>query len=136
MADELKKKPATQFLIVVSGSSSAELLEKYSKSDTVNPCQILVYCKDVPKWKKHWQHSEHVRVSSDMNEAVEFCEPKKYDIKKDAFVPLREYSVTYRQGIKDGKTIYYQWRQIDNGVLFAGAGSYSYYVEEGWLTCE
>jgi len=136
MRGELKKKPATLFLIVVSGSASQALLDEYSSTDTVNPAQILVYCQNVPRWTEHWKHSEHVQVTGDANVAVDFCEPSKYDIKKDKFVPLRQYSITYKQGCESNMKVYYAWRQIEHGVLFAGAGSYSYYVEPGWHQAE
>jgi len=129
---ELRKKPATMFLIVVSGSASDAFIGEYSSSDTCNPCQILIFCGDVPKWKKHWEHLSNVRVTDNVDVAVDFCEPRKYDIQKDQFIPLRKYSLTYKRGCEEKMTIYYTWREIENGILYAGAGSYSYYVGKDW----
>jgi len=136
MKSNLRKKPATMFLIVVCGDESVALVEEYEKSDTCNPCQILVFDSDAPRWVKQWAHCSHVRVTDDVQTAIAFCEPDKYDIRRDAFLPMTRYSQTYVRGCMENKTIYYAWQEIPHGISYAGAGSYSYYVEPGWNQAE
>merc|ERR1712222_37195 len=95
-----------------------------------------VFDSDAPRWQKQWAHCSHVRVTDDLQTAIAFCEPEKYDIGRDTFLPMTQYSQGYARGCATNMTVYYAWQEIPNGISYGGAGSYSYYVEPGWNQAE
>lgn len=102
---------------------SAEVLDAYFATPASNPAEILVYCGDEAKWRSYWAACPKIAVTCDQERLRKFLEFKRYDTDQDCFLPVPPPSPSQQ--------IWYPWKRIKGGIVYGGAGTHEYYVDDG-----
>jgi len=122
---ELVKTPSIHFKLLVSGSQSEAFLKGYQKVAGKTPCEAMVFCGNLDKWKSFWEKSPRVQVKNDVASVKEFLTHTKYDkMDYNDFVTLDKYA----SETSPDQRIWYPWKRVENGVVYGGAGDASIYA--------
>jgi len=128
MGEQLRKSPSILFKLAAAGGVSQEFFNGFGRAHGGTPYEALVFCGDEAKWSEVWRGKDRVRVTSEPAVLREYLTHTKYDVKVDAQVPLSEY-LGRANVIPEGTRVHYPWRRVEGGVVYGGAGAYSFYAD-------
>jgi len=119
---------SVHFRFLVAGRVSSTFLDGFFKAHRSTPCEALVYCSNMEKWKEYWKDSPKVQVTYEEADVKQYLTHVGYDEFADRIVQVQDLIGKDYQD----RQVWYPWRRVDHGVVYGGAGAYTTYHQDPW----